>query len=93
MDLATKLHEANIKLECQRHDHEKEVLELKMKHAEEISEWAQRLALAMAWTGQIPKPAEEENIFVDPKDSPSRSPAKKKKKKKKKKKGKWGGGS
>ena len=33
------------------------------------------------------KEAEEEaNIFVDPKDSPSRSPSKKKKKK-----GKWGG--
>ena len=84
--LREKLKEAEYQLKVQEKNHEAEVLELKLEHAQQISEWKQRLALAMAWTGQIPKPAKEENIFVDPSDSPSRSP-----KKKKKKKGKWGG--
>ena len=85
--LREKLKEAEYQLKVQEKNHEVEVLELKAEHAQEISNWQQRCLMAMQHTGQIPKPAKEENIFVDPSDSPSRSP----KKKKKKKGGGWGG--
>ena len=64
--LREKLKEAEYQLKVQEKNHEAEVLELKLEHAQEISEWKAKLALAMAWTGQIPKPAKEEDIFVDP---------------------------
>jgi hypothetical protein len=91
IDLAKKLDEANHKLELQRVKHEKEILELKIQHAEEIKKNQLDLSIGDAHcfgkTQIKTKPAEEQNIFIDPKDSPSRSPAKKKKKKK----GGWGG--
>ena len=89
VDLAKKLDEANHKLKLQRLDYEKEILELKIEHAEKIRENELELvAMHIALERLKTKPAEEQNIFIDPKDSPSRSPAKKKKKKKK---GGWGG--
>ena len=59
---------------------------MEQRHALEVRQLLVETRDLHARVAELEQAKEEANIFVDPKDSPSRSPSKNKKKK-----GKWGG--
>ena len=77
---------ATTELKQSRRDWRVEKAEMEMRHNLEIQKLVQEHREEMRQLREHKEAEEEANIFVDPKDSPSRSPSKKKKKK-----GKWGG--